>query len=984
VLIVSTATRIGPGFVTVQQSLHDALAKSKLPVDITSENLATERFPNERSQRIFNEYLLEKYGDRPPDLIVLIFIGNLELPVHALRKSFPDIPILVTGQTDEPLQLERLGTRVGGIVQRPSPAGTLTVMLRLHPDLRRIVVIGGTSDADREVITRVQEAAQALRSPVQFDYWTDATYAQLQQRVVAMPPNTAILYARFFRDVAGRGYSSGQVGQVIGRIANVPVYVLSDPSLGTGAVGGSLVSLGRSALAVAAVARTLLEGAPPERLPFEIWTDTVPTFDARALARWGISERLLPPQSVVKFKPQTMWQQYGWQMAIALIVILLEGVLILALVVQQIRLRRVQGVVQENQEFMELASSAGGLGLWSRDTQTDRLWVNNGMRALFGLADNPSSFKQIASHIHPGDRERVTAEIQRAQQEGLAFDSEYRVVLPEGTERWHLAKGRTLQQPGRGNTRRLGVVLDITERKLSEERLRESGENFRRLVESTAAVIWQADAQTWLFTYVGPQAVELLGYPLEQWYEKDFWISHIHPEDRQDAMATCLALSREADDFQLDYRMVKADGAVVWIHDIVNCQRVNGSPAQLRGIMLDMTERKLAELALRESEDRFRSVANALEEQRRFLRQVIDINPNFIFAKDREGRFTLANQALAYAYGVTVDELIGRTDAEFSHNMQEVEFFRKIDLEVMNTLSERFIAEERMTDCHGHVHWLQTVKRPLQSTDGIAPMVLGASTDITQRKQAELDLQEQRAQVTHVARVSVMGELAASLAHELNQPLAAILSNAQAALRFMEQDSTDYQEIREILQDIVSADRRAGEVIRNVRALVKKREAALEFGQIDLADLIRDVLALVHSSAVAQNVFISVEMPDDLPSVRGDLVHLQQVVLNILLNAFDAMSECRPHERAVTLRATRQPDATVRISVSDRGPGLAAGALDKIFEPFYTTKAEGLGMGLSICRSIIELHGGTLSAENSANGGATFSFTLPAADAAQA
>jgi two-component system sensor kinase FixL len=263
-------------------------------------------------------------------------------------------------------------------------------------------------------------------------------------------------------------------------------------------------------------------------------------------------------------------------------------------------------------------------------------------------------------------------------------------------------------------------------------------------------------------------------------------------------------------------------------------------------------------------------------------------------------------------------------------------------------------------------------------------MVLGASTDITQRKQAELELQEQRAQMTHVARVSVMGELAASLAHELNQPLAAILSNAQAALRFMDGGATDYQEIREILQDIVTANRRAGEVIRHVRALVKKREAVLEFGPIDLADLVRDVLALVHSSAVSQNIFVSVEVPDDLPSVRGDRVHLQQVSLNILLNAFDAMSDCRPHERSVVLRATAQSDRTVRVSISDRGAGLAEGALEKIFEPFYTTKVEGLGMGLSICRSIIELHGGTLSAENNANGGATFFFTLPVGDTEQA
>jgi PAS domain S-box-containing protein len=414
----------------------------------------------------------------------------------------------------------------------------------------------------------------------------------------------------------------------------------------------------------------------------------------------------------------------------------------------------------------------------------------------------------------------------------------------------------------------------------------------------------------------------------------------------------------------MEYRMQRNDGEYRFVlaHGVPRFSSDGGFLGYIE-TCIDVTERRSAE--------------QSLESQRKFLRQVIDINPNLIFAKDREGRFTLANQALADTYGVTVGELIGRTDADINPNVEEVASSRKTDLEVMDTLCERFIPEERLTDRCGEVHWMQTVKRPIAAGDGERHQVLGTSTDITQRKRAEAELHEQRAQITHVARVSIMGELAASLAHELNQPLAAILSNAQAALRFMDRQIADPQEIREILQDIVTANRRAGDVIRHVRALVKKGEADLEFVGIDLAELMRDVLALVHSDAVAHNVRISVDVPDDLPTVRGDRVHLQQIVLNIVLNAFDAMSDRPRREREVTLRAVRQSDRIIRVSISDRGSGLPEGALDKIFQPFYTTKAEGLGMGLSICRSIMELHGGTLSAANNADGGATFSFTLP-------
>jgi two-component system sensor kinase FixL len=403
----------------------------------------------------------------------------------------------------------------------------------------------------------------------------------------------------------------------------------------------------------------------------------------------------------------------------------------------------------------------------------------------------------------------------------------------------------------------------------------------------------------------------------------------------------------------------RKDGSEVRVEIGLNPIRTEQGLLVLTSIV-DISERKKSE--------------EALEKERAFLRQVIDIDPNFIFAKDREGRFTLANRAVAEAYGTTVEDLIGKTDADFNPHAEEVQSFHRMDLEVIDTLQERFIPEEPITDAKGKVRWLQTVKRPIIEKDGFANQVLGASTDITWRKATETELQRNRDELAHMTRVSTLGELAASLAHELNQPLTGILSNAQAAQRFLSLNPADLDEVREILKDIVDDDNRAAEVIQKLRALYKKE--ALAFAALDLPSVIDDVVQLVHSDAVLHNVRIALDADADLPPARGDKVQLQQVVLNLLRNAIDAMKDCPINDREMLVRAQRQDGGFLRVAVGDRGRGLTADKLDKIFQPFYTTKRDGLGMGLSVSRSIIEAHGGQLWAEINADRGATFYFTV--------
>jgi C4-dicarboxylate-specific signal transduction histidine kinase len=258
-------------------------------------------------------------------------------------------------------------------------------------------------------------------------------------------------------------------------------------------------------------------------------------------------------------------------------------------------------------------------------------------------------------------------------------------------------------------------------------------------------------------------------------------------------------------------------------------------------------------------------------------------------------------------------------------------------------------------------------------------LLCGVFANALARKQGELEAQRLRQDLSHIGRVSALGELTASLAHELSQPLTAILSNAQTVQRLVAADvvDVDLESVREILNDIVADDKRAAAVINGLRALIKKGEP--EFMPLDLNVIVGEVTWLLRSDTITRHVSMSLELAPDLPRVHGDRVQLQQVVLNLVLNGFEAMGEPHAGARTLVIRSARDGAATLRVTVQDSGPGIAEKDLGRIFEPLYTTKTEGLGMGLAIVRTIVHAHGGAVGVENNPQGGASLHVTLPVA-----
>ena len=432
--------------------------------------------------------------------------------------------------------------------------------------------------------------------------------------------------------------------------------------------------------------------------------------------------------------------------------------------------------------------------------------------------------------------------------------------------------------------------------------------------------------------------------------------SVIHPDDR-DMLRKAVKNSLQTDaENPVEYRVVLPNGEIRWL---VRRSRTefdrNGKPVLMHGILFDITERRLAE-------ERFRLVVEAA--------------PTAMIMVNKKGRITLINKLVETLFGYNRDELIDQpietlVPERFRSQLVAFRHGYLCDPQARPMSAGRELFGRRKDGSEVPV---EIGLNPIHTSKGL--LVLASIVDITERKQAELEAARQRHDLAHLARVTALGELSSSLAHELTHPLTAILSNAQAAQRFLACDDVDLNEIREILNDIVTQDERAGEVIHRLRLLLKKGEPQKHCDDVDVNEVVTDVLKLTRNDLINQNVTVDTKLAQNLPAVTGDRVQLQQVLLNLVLNACEAMNNHNSSERQLLI-ASKSENGTVQVSVTDRGGGIPEGKLEQVFERFFTMKKQGMGLGLSISRTIIDAHRGEIWATNNSDRGATFHFSLP-------
>ncbi|KRA74027.1 hypothetical protein ASD89_11335 [Caulobacter sp. Root656] len=547
-----------------------------------------------------------------------------------------------------------------------------------------------------------------------------------------------------------------------------------------------------------------------------------------------------------------------------------------------------------------------------------------------------------------------------------------RIRGADGQYRWFYFAGRKLTDAN-GVVRWFGCNVDIEDLQRSEDALRTSEtalrENERRLrhiINAVPGLVWSADAGG-AITFLSQQYLDYIGQGAASALAGG-WMDAIHPEDADGllgAWALALAQGRASEH---EARLRRADGCYRWMlfraspsHD------ETGQVMEWFGVNIDVEDRKDARDALRASEA-------ALRESERQLQQIVSSIPGLTWKADAEGNITFWSQSFLEYGGATNEEILGYGFMNYLHP----EDHERV-LEVWNGILQSGTqgeSEVRIRRADGQYRWFLWRASPFFDGVGNVTQWFGINVDIENRKRAEENLRQSQNELAHVTRMTTMGELAVSIAHEVNQPLMAVVTNAGACLRWLNGDPPDLAMARQAAERIVRDGHRAGDIITSLRNLARKSAPRLD--RVCLDQVIPVVLDLLQGEFRRHGVVAKAELGDFSITIRGDSTQLQQVVLNLIMNAVEAMASAAASTRRLTVSAEIR-DGDALVTVADTGPGLGTEDPDRLFEAFFSTKTEGIGMGLSICRSIIEAHGGSIWASNGARGG-VFSFTLPLAE----
>jgi PAS domain S-box-containing protein len=589
----------------------------------------------------------------------------------------------------------------------------------------------------------------------------------------------------------------------------------------------------------------------------------------------------------------------------------------------------------------------------------EMIWSDETFRIFEYDRDTRPTVERILQKVHPEDKSLVQGYVDRAMRDGKDCDFEYRLLLPDESVK-HLRVVAHAVKDTAGSTEFLGAVTDITERKRAHEALRRSESYLleaQRLAK-TGSFRWEVSSMNPM--YLSEEAFRIYGFDpdkgLPTWDDRR---QLVHPGDQarwQDAVDRAIA---EKSAYEVDYRILLPCGTIKHLHLVGHPMLSDsGDLVEFFGTVVDITERWKAEEALRESEHH--------------LRLLIEAVPALIWcAMPGDGRVIYANQRFCNYSGRTLDELLECKWMTLIHP-DDAETTRVSWRHALETGEPHEITHRIRRD-DGEYHWFQTLAEPLRDRENRITQWYGLNIDIDESRKMAEALRTTQARLSRAAQLATVAELSASIAHEINQPLGAVVANGDACEMWLSTDPPNLDRARLAVQRIVRDGNAAAEVIHRIRALFK--QALPNKAVLDMNEVIAEVIRLASNEIQRKKVRIETDLALDLPVTSADRVQMQQLMINLVQNAIESMETVADRPKLLTLRSRRSDAETILIEVCDHGSGLDNA--DRVFEPFFTTKEKGMGMGLSISRSIVDAHEGSLWATQNEGQGTTFSFTIP-------